>query len=388
MSGKTLALVFLVASVSQIDAGPKKKEPGMTYIGHFSGGKSRTFQGSDYYISDNAATWTIANNNCKAIFGDIAGLVSLESEDEKNSLNIMLEDYGAGITYWTSGIYDPSGAVWRWASSNTPIGSWAPWGTGYPGSPTSVSRLAILYLNQFSANWVSIFNTQKHLFICEVGSTSIPSTEPPIVPQSGVCQIRLDFVKFQIAEHADTPVTGNCDADALSIYGHSNAWLGNLCGNLDGQHTPTGCVQYFTGVTGTVKSLNFNLGHQLNIQDYVVCTKPNPGMNKIEWKSCGGDKDFGISGETELYGPGVGGESGDSCTRDWVMIYGLYSTKYCCAWFPDSVKMDLETVALNVHFDYVELEFPSDPNIPVDCTIQSCDWHNQGFCLTYTQTVN
>ncbi|OXA55165.1 C-type lectin domain family 6 member A [Folsomia candida] len=272
MSGKTLLLailVFLAASFSQNDAAPKKKEPGMTYIGHFSGGNARSFQASDYYVSDNAATWTIANNNCKAIFGDIASLVSLESEDEKNSLNAMLEDYGAGITYWTSGIYDPSGAVWRWTSNNAPIGNWAPWGTGYPGSPTSVSRLAILYLNQFSANWVSIYNTQKNSFICEVQST--PTTAPPptvtyqcstgatvvtnnlarlvpgtefhqlcryVVPkQSGACQIRLDFSRFQIAEDTDTPVTGSCDADTFTISGNTNARFGPLCGNLDGQHS-------------------------------------------------------------------------------------------------------------------------------------------------------
>lgn len=52
-----------------------------------------------------------------------------------------------------------------------------------------------------------------------------------------ICQIRLDFTRFMIAEGTDIQFTGDCDADTLTISGQTNAKLGPLCGNLDKQRS-------------------------------------------------------------------------------------------------------------------------------------------------------
>ena len=47
---------------------------------------------------------------------------------------------------------------------------------------------------------------------------------------------------------------------------------------------PTDCTQYFTGVTGTVKSYNFGGGQMLQAQTYQNCIRTEKGYCAIQWK--------------------------------------------------------------------------------------------------------
>jgi hypothetical protein len=63
--------------------------------------------------------------------------------------------------------------------------------------------------------------------------------------QPGVCQIRLDFVDFNIDEGPDVLWLGDCSTDTLVITGNSNGMLGPLCGNLQGQHSDLQFISKF-----------------------------------------------------------------------------------------------------------------------------------------------
>jgi len=101
----------------------------------------------------------------------------------------------------------------------------------------------------------------------------------------------------------------------------------NLCGNMNGQHiyvdygssdtvtlnmllsgtvqrervwnieilmipcnsivrAPSGCLQYFTQISGQVQSFNYQGGIHLNNQDYSICIRPEDGMRFIDWTPC------------------------------------------------------------------------------------------------------
>lgn len=147
---------------------------------------------------------------------------------------------------------------------------------------------------------------------------------------SEICQIRLDFVVTEV----DQPVaaTGLCTTDILTLTPGATSLLGSstppaLCGTLTGQHVymdagtantaatvafaittattqkwrikvsqiecssswraPNGCLQYFTGVTNTVKSFNFDgtaactTGCNLRNQEYRACFRTEQGMCAI-----------------------------------------------------------------------------------------------------------
>lgn len=45
---------------------------------------------------------------------------------------------------------------------------------------------------------------------------------------------------------------------------------------------PSGCLQYFTGISGSVRSFNFQGGAHLANMDYSVCIRPEDGMRFID----------------------------------------------------------------------------------------------------------
>lgn len=75
----------------------------------------------------------------------------------------------SGTTYWTSGMYDPTVRVWRWALNHLPIMWNAPWAPGQPYAPIlTVHRILIHYNGRFNSNWYTAADSQSHRYICEV----------------------------------------------------------------------------------------------------------------------------------------------------------------------------------------------------------------------------
>ncbi|OQR72619.1 hypothetical protein BIW11_01270 [Tropilaelaps mercedesae] len=144
--------------------------------------------------------------------------------------------------------------------------------------------------------------------------------------ESDICQIRLDFIKFDILG----PREGDCIDDMFVVMGgNANHRLPVLCGENTNQHVyinvdtvqgpvelqmitgiesylrdwrikismiscvsqhraPVGCLQYQTGISGHVRSFNFNqrnetrLGY-LNGVDYAICFRRERDMCSITY---------------------------------------------------------------------------------------------------------
>ena len=48
---------------------------------------------------------------------------------------------------------------------------------------------------------------------------------------------------------------------------------------------PSGCTQWFTGLTGTIQSYNFAGGHHLAGQDYTICIREEVGYCSITYSA-------------------------------------------------------------------------------------------------------
>jgi len=59
---------------------------------------------------------------------------------------------------------------------------------------------------------------------------------------------------------------------------------------------PTGCLQYFRGVSGTMRSYNFDFtaGQQLSNQDYSTCIRMERNFCGIRYMACSDTGDFPI----------------------------------------------------------------------------------------------
>lgn len=80
-------------------------------------------------------------------------------------------NWNKGTSYWTSGMYDPSRALWRWTANNQALPPFSPWRPGFPGAPNQLLRVIVSYTNRFDAFWQTAPNTQLHRYICEVTTT-------------------------------------------------------------------------------------------------------------------------------------------------------------------------------------------------------------------------
>ncbi|KAK4010446.1 hypothetical protein OUZ56_019589 [Daphnia magna] len=153
-----------------------------------------------------------------------------------------------------------------------------------------------------------------------------PAGLPPPVPPTSfvtpVCQVRLDFLVFTISQPDSESV---CSGDYFEVAGATNT-VPNICGFNDGQHmylhvpnsaiaptdlqltfnfgssnsevrawnilismipcdsprlAPSGCLQYFTARTGSVRTFNWRdvvgtATRQLANQDYSICFRAAP----------------------------------------------------------------------------------------------------------------
>ncbi|XP_076167852.1 uncharacterized protein LOC143146961 [Ptiloglossa arizonensis] len=140
-----------------------------------------------------------------------------------------------------------------------------------------------------------------------------------------VSQLRIDFVHFNIGQ--PNARTGVCDEDIMEIRNGRSVF--QMCGWNSGQHlyidvgdddetltldfklpsslqprmwemrivqlafeqrAPTGCLQHFQGINGTLKTLNYlSNGRFLANQDYLLCVRQEKGMCGISYVPCSAD---------------------------------------------------------------------------------------------------
>ncbi|OAD60708.1 hypothetical protein WN48_05270 [Eufriesea mexicana] len=262
-----------------------------------------------------------------------------------------------------------------------------------------------------------------------------------------VCQFRLDFIQFNIRG----PETTNhqCVYDQFIVSGGNP--VPTICGNnaenhiyIDaglGQTNPVtltfvtsghsfarswkvrvsqircdsiyrseeGCLLYFTGISGQVKSFNYDsiTGLQLSNQDYSICIRMERNFCGIQYMACPvDDKEgtmssdstsmaqmirsnaFTLTGNTQAMQ--IASMVGTSCQTDWLMIPCAFNTgrlpttvttctdRICGGTFnaenqnlnASSIVSTVKPFRLIFHTDSVEA-----PN----------DVGNKGFCLNYIQ---
>jgi len=172
-----------------------------------------------------------------------------------------------------------------------------------------------------------------------------------------ICQLRLDFQTF--SGFTTTTPNGGC-SDSFAVAGQTGKDPPTICGTNTGYHmyvefgatstdtititntysstgittaksynilarqisctatykAPTDCVQYFTGLSGSVKSYNFGGSQLLSGQTYVNCIRTEKGYCAIQWKESSTTSpdpfQVGASPTTAI---GANGASGTACAN-------------------------------------------------------------------------
>lgn len=169
------------------------------------------------------------------------------------------------------------------------------------------------------------------------------------------------------------------------------------CGSIS--KAEQGCLQYFTGVNGKVRSFNFDTvnGRQLSNQDYSVCVRTERNFCSIQYTSCqdpanNRTRSFTLSGNSNnpvmaMVGGGAQGTP-NSCANDWLLIgcarvadrlpvSPTCEDRICGGTFNAEVSSVERTVSSNIR--PFRLAFHADSiEAPVDVD-------NRGFCLDYVQ---
>lgn len=163
--------------------------------------------------------------------------------------------------------------------------------------------------------------------------------------QTDICRIRLDYETFSIQQPDNTATkAGSCSAkDRFEGNPVTGANLPVICGEATGQHMyldagagssdqatlvatltgnqspmwkikvsmiecgslsvpPNGCMQYHTGLTGTIRSFNFNAPssayNHLQGQNYRACIRQEEGYCKIGWQQSNDEFSFKLARPT------------------------------------------------------------------------------------------
>ncbi|KAK2719153.1 uncharacterized protein LOC136036987 [Artemia franciscana] len=206
---------------------------------------------------------------------------------------------------------------------------------------------------------------------------------------SDICQVRLDFLAFGIAQpevqsSTNTILATQCTTDTFTVSGASNN-VPAICGLNTNQHmyldmttgqnsftlsftlgandgpagqplvtsgqrywnikisqipcnsmltAPSGCLQYYTSASGTIRSFNYdtvtpsNSRHLAN-QDYAICFRMEQGYCGICYSVCDTDPAFSISlgynPNSGLYTTTTNGAIPYVCTTDYVQIPGAFT---------------------------------------------------------------
>ncbi|CAD7082808.1 unnamed protein product [Hermetia illucens] len=252
-----------------------------------------------------------------------------------------------------------------------------------------------------------------------------------------ICQIRLDLEVLTIS--GPEPLNHICNADQLLVSGGSP--VPTICGTSTGDHmyidaglgqsnpivisvitsgvsfprnwrirvsqilcgsisrADPGCLQYYTGISGKVKSFNYNTatGRQLSNQDYSICIRTERNFCSIQYTACTDtdndrSRSFTLSGNSNtavmaMVGSGASGQP-NSCPNDWLLIGCMrvadrvpVSTacedRVCGGTFNAEVSSVSRTVTTTVR--------PFRLYFHTDGVESPIDVDNRGFCLDYVQ---
>ncbi|XP_020295651.1 deleted in malignant brain tumors 1 protein-like [Pseudomyrmex gracilis] len=260
-----------------------------------------------------------------------------------------------------------------------------------------------------------------------------------------VCQYRLDFAQFNIRG----PETTNnvCSYDQFIVSGGNP--VPTICGNNNGNHmyvdtgvgqtnpvtltfvtsgssfprswkvrvsqircstiyrAEEGCLQYFTGVSGQIKSFNYDptTGLQLSNQDYSICIRMERNFCGIQYTACTEDAQgimmttttagqimrsnaFTLTGNTQ--NTQIASMTGVSCVTDWLSIPcatnlgRIPTTPLMCVDRLCGGTFNAEPQNLNAS-SVISTVKPFRLIFHTDGTEAPADVGNRGFCLNYVQ---
>ncbi|XP_011160870.1 uncharacterized protein LOC105196560 [Solenopsis invicta] len=260
-----------------------------------------------------------------------------------------------------------------------------------------------------------------------------------------VCQYRLDFVQFNI--RGPETVNNVCVYDQFIVSGGNP--VPTICGNNDGNHmyidtgvgqtnpvtltfvtsgnsysrswkvrvsqipcstiyrAEEGCLQYFTGVSGQIKSFNYDptTGLQLSNQDYSICIRMERNFCGIQYMACPDAQGmmptlsiatgqimrssaFTLTGNTQA--TQIVSMTGTACMTDWLSIPcatnlgRLPSTPLTCIDRLCGGTFNSESQNLN-ESSVISTVKPFRLIFHTDSTEGPGDVGNRGFCLNYVQ---
>ncbi|PZC79688.1 hypothetical protein B5X24_HaOG216087 [Helicoverpa armigera] len=256
---------------------------------------------------------------------------------------------------------------------------------------------------------------------------------------ANICQLRIDFMDLVLAQPDGD---GNCVTDSISITG-GNTIVPLLCGDLTGQTifvdfngntaitiivtatlattfarrwniklvqlgcdcpgiAPNGCLQYYTGVTGTINSFNYGTAantvlsaslvtgtRQIVNLNYGICIRMEAGYCAIQYAQVANDAfSFTVTGDVEgadntVLGTALGAVNNGNCLTDFVVIpnptvaatgVAVGTDRFCGIGFV-TVQSGAKPFVLYVVTNANEGATAATPP----------DIANRGFSLTYTQ---
>ncbi|KAL0902556.1 hypothetical protein ABMA27_000396 [Loxostege sticticalis] len=256
---------------------------------------------------------------------------------------------------------------------------------------------------------------------------------------TNVCQLRIDFLDLVLSQPDGD---GNCVTDAITITG-GNTVVPVLCGDNTGQTlyvdfngnnaititvtatlattfarrwnirltqlgcdcpgiAPNGCLQYYTGTTGTINSFNYGGAantllsaslvtgtRQMVNLNYGICIRMEAGFCSIQYAQAANDiYSFTLTGDVEgadntVLGTALGASNNGACTTDFVVIPNPTVTatglpvgtdRFCGLGFVPVTTASKPFVIYAV----------TDANEGATA-VSPPDVANRGFSLTYTQ---
>ena len=201
---------------------------------------------------------------------------------------------------------------------------------------------------------------ENNTYFASTGSDTSPCSFSVCKTSEDICQIRLNFDLFDIAQPNTSPsistdphgrtqcqkaqfTASSAGAASPTICGTNQAyhmiieasddcnklnfnWVTNASPTSWNIHImqipctakwkpPEGCLQYYTGTTGLIQSYNYAGGKHLANQDYNNCIRTERNFCSIQYAQVA-TTDFDMSST------GVVSIAGDDCTDDYVIIAG------------------------------------------------------------------
>lgn len=266
--------------------------------------------------------------------------------------------------------------------------------------------------------------TLNNTYFTSTSSDSSPCKFTVCKSSDDICQIKLNFDTFSVDDPDTTTGTPDyipktqCLLSQFTAESKGSNSPNTICGTNTGYHmyleaadncntleftwtstttknfkihimqipcdaewkAPAGCLQYFTGSTGTVYSYNYQAktSHIAN-QNYLNCIRTEEGYCSISYSS----SDFSVSA------PGSAALTGASCTEDYVLIpQGAASTttisaysRYCGVFLNPTTTSTVAAAVLTKHR-------PFTIGVVFDAVEQDNEAGTKGFAIAYTQSTS